>query len=327
MDDKLVFSRRTSGNDMMIKLCEPKEESASQTHYTKSLYRMAHSCIALQHITFNGNEKEDKINKASARRILIELLVKDSLINRVMPKQLSELIIDWKFYRYKINNGFVHGASLAVTITGTMSIQEYGLSENSLTEFEQFVYDNLKYTDFDKIRGGRDYMAMEKNGNVYLIIDTDEIPILDANLIDDGYGKVVNEGETIAMFKRKNEVHKYLRGYVGFHLWKSDGIDGEANGSYSYISGTNSANMQIMQNTKMDKMPRARRIFILNKDNPETVENEIMEIASMLKFGFGRWNELMTYPFPFKFLQEYLDDVCEIVFSKHWKDITYNGEL
>ena len=52
-----------------------------------------------------------------------------------------------------------------------------------------------------------------------------------------------------------------------------------------------------------------------------------MEIASMLKFGFGRWNELMTYPFPFKFLQEYLDDICETVFSKHWKDITYKGEL
>lgn len=170
-------------------------------------------------------------------------------------------------------------------------------------------------------------MAMEKNGNVYMIIDTEEIPILDANLIDDGYGKVVNEGETISMFKRKKVVHDYLRGYVGFHLWKSDGIDGEKDASYSYIAGTNSESMQIMQNTKMDKMPRARRIFILNKKNPETVENEIMEIASMLKFGFGRWNELMTYPFPFKFLQEYLDDACETVFSKHWKDITYRGEL
>ena len=52
-----------------------------------------------------------------------------------------------------------------------------------------------------------------------------------------------------------------------------------------------------------------------------------MEIVEMLKFGFGRWNELMTYPFPFKFLQEYLDYVCETVFSKHWKEITYSGEL
>ena len=328
MDDKLVFSRKPSENDMVIKLCEPKEDGASHTHYTKSLYRMAHSGNALQHITFYNNKKEDKISKASARRILIELLVKDSLINRRMPKVLTELITDWKFFRYNINEGFVHGDSLAVNITGTMSIQEYGLSQNSLgEEFEQFVHDNLRYNDYDKIRGGRDYMAMEKNGNVYLIIDTEEIPILDANLIDEGYGKVVNEGETISMFKRKKVAHEYLRGYIGFHLWKSDGIDGEANGSYSYISGTNSENMQIMQNTKMDKMPRARRIFVLNQENPESVENEIMEIASMLKFGFGRWNELMTYPFPFKFLQEYLDDACETVFSKHWKDITYKGEL
>lgn len=328
MDDKLVFSRKPSENDMVIKLCEPKEDGASHTHYTKSLYRIAYSGNALQHITFYNNEKEDKISKACVRRILIELLVKDSLINRRMPKVLTELITDWKFFRYKIYEGFVHGASLAVNITGTMSIQEYGLSQNSLgEEFEQFVHDNLRYNDYDKIRGGRDYMAMEKNGNVYLIIDTEEIPILDANLIDDGYGKVVNEGETISMFKRKKVAHEYLRGYIGFHLWMSDGIDGEANGSFSYISGTNSENMQIMQNTKMDKMPRARRIFVLNKENPETVENEIMEIASMLKFGFGRWNELMTYPFPFKFLQEYLNDACETVFSKHWKDITYKGEL
>lgn len=82
-----------------------------------------------------------------------------------------------------------------------------------------------------------------------------------------------------------------------------------------------------MQNTKNDKMPRARRIFVLYKENPETVENEIMEIASMLKFGFGRWNELMAYPFPCKFLREYLDDACETAFSKHWKNITYKGEL
>ena len=180
-----------------------------------------------------------------------------------------------------------------------MSIEEYGLSQNNLgEEFEQFVHDKLRYNDPDKIRGGRDYMAMEKNGNVYLIIDTEEIPILDANLIDDGYGKVVNEGETISMFKRKKVAHEYLRGYIGFHLWKSDGINGEANGSYSYISGTNSDNMQIMQNTKMDKMPRARRIFVLNKSNPETVENEIMEIRLHVKIRFRKmeWTNDLSFP-------------------------------
>lgn len=64
-----------------------------------------------------------------------------------MPNQLTELINDWKFFRYKINEGFVHGASLAVNISGTMSIEEYGLSQNNLgEEFEQFVHDKLNIT-------------------------------------------------------------------------------------------------------------------------------------------------------------------------------------
>ncbi len=326
MGDCLIFSKKHSSNDMVIKLCEPKELAADWTHYTQSLYRLAHSCNALQHITVQENKKNE-ITKASARRILIELLVKDSLINRIMPKQLAELMSGWTFYGYKINKDFVHGASLAVDTDGSMNIEEYGLSQNSLGEdFEQFVQEHLKFNDYDKIRGGRDYMALEKNGNVYLIIDTDEIPILDVKLIDEGYGQVINKGETVAMFKRKKNVHEYLRGYIGFHLWKSDGLDGKQDASYSYIAGINS-DLKITQYNKMDKMPRARRIFVLNEDNPEAVSSDINEITTMLKFGFGRWNELMTYPFPFKFLQEYLDDACETVFSKHWKDITYRGDL
>ena len=328
--DNLLFPEKPSGNDMVVKLCEPREKEQPQTHYTQSLERLSHSGNALQHIIISGNEKDDAIDKASARRILIELLVKDSLVKGNIPLQLTGLIQKWAYYRYKINNGTVHGASFSVNAKGDIAIQEYGMGQNRLGEdFESFVQNNLNYYDCDKIRGARDYMAMKKNGNVYLIIDTDEIPILDVSQINDAYDDVVNRGETIALFKRKsnNEAHKYLRGYIGFHLWKSDGIDGEINGSYSYISGTNSENMQITQGTKMDKMPRARRIFILHREHPSTIEKEIMEIVEMLKFGFGRWNELMTYPFPFKFLQEYLDNVCETVFSKHWKEITYRGEL
>ena len=85
--------------------------------------------------------------------------------------------------------------------------------------------------------------------------------------------------------------------------------------------------MQIMKNTKMDRMPRARRIFVLQNGKPSRIEKDVEEIENMLRFGFGRWNELMTYPFPFKFLQEYLDDVCEIAFSKHWKAVTTRGTL
>ena len=68
-------------------------------------------------------------------------------------------------------------------------------------------------------------------------------------------------------------------------------------------------------------------LFVLHKEHPEQIESQIMEIADMLKFGFGRWNELMTYPFPFKFLLEYLDDAAEIAFSKHWSEITYSSSV
>lgn len=326
----LTFPVKPTGDDMIVRLCEPQNQKTAESLYTKSLQRITYSGNALQHIVISGNEKEDVIGKASTRRILIELVVKDSLAKEKLPTQLAELIQGWRFFRYKINNGTVHGASFTADSNGSIMIQEFGLGKNPLgDDFEIFVHDNLKYDGYDKIRGARDYMAMEKNGNVYLIIDTDEIPILDASLINDAYDDIVNkeESETIAKFKRKAEKHKYLRGFIGFHLWKSDGLDGEPDASYSYISGTNSESLQISKGTKMDKMPRARRIFILHQDCHESEKTDIMEIVNMLKFGFGRWNELMTYPFPFKYLQEYLDNSCEIVFSKHWKDITYNGEL
>lgn len=322
MGNTLIFAKNEESDSAIIKLCEPEDKEVNQTHYSKSSERNVNGTHALQHIIFHNNEKKDTVDKVKARRILIELLVKDSLIKRVMPKHLSQLIKDWEFYRYKVNDGRMHGASLEVDNNCAINIKEYGLSQNTFGEdFEMFIKENLKFDDVDKIRGHRDYMALKKNDNVYLIIDTDEIPILDAGLLDAGYNEVVNEGETIAMFKRKKSAHNYLRGYIGFHLWKSDGFNGEKNASYSYISGVNRENMQIMQSTKMDKMPRVRRIFILHKNNPEAVECDIREIAAMLKYGFGRWNELMTYPFPFKFLYEYLDDACERVFSKHWKEL------
>ena len=164
---------------------------------------------------------------------------------------------------------------------------------------------------------------MRKNDNVYLIIDTDEIPILDVGLIDDAYAEILNQTLPLSYFKRKKEAHKYLRGYIGFHLWKEEGLYGEPDASFAYISGVNSENMQIMRSTKMDRMPRVRRIFVLHCENRDALEKDVFEIVDMLKFGFGRWNEMMTYPFPFKFLQEYLDDASEIAFSKHWSEIKY----
>ena len=326
--DTPSFPKKPSSNDMIIKLCEPKAKDRKETLYTQSLKRFLHTGNALQHVVFEVDKTNVSIDTASVRRILIELLVKESLALQRIPPILSEIMQGWCFLRYKINIGNVHGASLSVDSKGIMSIFQYGLSQNNQgMDFEDFVAEELNYNSPEKIRGAKDYMALKKDGNVYLIIDTDEIPILDVTEIDEGYNQVVNNGETVAMFKRKASVHKYLRGYIGFHLWKSDGIDGEPNDSYSYISGNNKENLKITDTTKMDKMPRARRIFVLHKENPDIIESHIAEISNMLKFGFGRWNELMTYPFPFKFLLEYLDDATETAFCKHWSEITHNGIL
>ena len=328
MTGNLVFPKKPSPEDIIIKLCEPKEEECEATLYSQSMTRMLNNSNALQHIIFHGDEKLDLLETSSVRRILIELIVKDSLAKKVMPKPLADMLEGWNAIRYKINHGNVHGASLKINQQENIVIEQYGLSQdNQGVDFEDFVSQKLKYFDYDKIRGARDYMALIKDGNVYFIVDTDEIPILDVNLIDKAYSLVANDGETVAMFKRKKVAHNYLRGYIGFHLWKTEGIDGEPNSSYSYISGTNSESMKITPKTKMDKMPRARRIFILHKESPELIEQHIFEICEMLKFGFGRWNEMMTYPFPFKFLQEYLDNAAETAYSIHWKDITYKKDL
>ncbi len=320
MDGKLLFPTSPKGTEMLLSLCEPKEDNAAQTNYSKSMQRMVRGSSALQHIVFHNNEKEDELGKSEVRRILIELVVKDSLANRVMPPSLRKGIKGWTFYRYKVKDGGVHGASLNVMENGKINFENFGTFNNDIlgVSLSTFANEHFHFLHYQKINGFRDYKALTKDGNSYIIIDTDEIPILDVAEIDEGYGDIVNKGEKLSMFKRKKEAHKYLRGYIGFHLWETEGLDGEPYCSYSYISGNHPQNMQILHSGKMDKMPRARRIFILHEENPDTVKDDIHEIADMMRYGFGRWNEEMTYPFPFKYLYEYLDNECEIRLSKHW---------
>lgn len=320
IDGGLSFPQKAKGDEMQIRLCEPVDANVAQTNYSKSIERMVRSGNALQHIIFHNNEKEDAVSKSETRRILIELIVKDCIVKGIIPFKLQQSINGWTFYRYKIREGGVHGGSLAVGNDGKIGINNFGmLADNMFGEdLESFAYTHFHYDHSEKINGYRDYKALTKDGNSYLIIDTDEIPILDAVEIDKGYGEIVNDGEVLSMFKRKREAHKYLRGYIGFHLWETEGIDGEPYPSYSYITGHHPQNLQILPYAKMDKMPRVRRIFILHEENPDKVKNNIMEIAGMMRYGFGRWNEEMTYPFPFKFLYEYLDNECEMKLSKHW---------
>ncbi|MBR1512855.1 MAG: hypothetical protein IJ622_01030 [Bacteroidales bacterium] len=324
MENTIIFPLKPNKADLIIKLCEPKEEDSPHSFYSQSLDRLAYEGIAMQHVVFYNNPKDDAFAKAEARRVLIELLVKDCLIKRCLPLELCNLIKGWEFVRYKIHDGFVLGARMELESNNSVRIEDFGFSNTqSPVDFESFSHNSLHFDDYDRIRGSRDYMAMLKKGNVYLIIDTDEIPILDVSLIDETYAEILSNTLPLSVFKRKKEVHKYLRGYIGLHLWKEDGLYGEPNASYAYISGINSENMQIMKSTKMDRMPRVRRLFVLHIENEDVVDDDIREIVAMLKYGFGRWNEMMTYPFPFKFLKEYLDGVSEMAFSKHWNEITY----
>ena len=325
LGSSITLSSSLKEDDLIIKLCEPKDANMIETHYAKSMKRLLYANNPIQHLIYD-TEAEEELSTTKVRRILMELLVKDCLIKREFPDFLIQNISGWTFYRYKINKGFVLGAMLKAGKFGKIDISDFGFNQLPIP-FETFAFEKLRFQAPFKIKGFKDYMALEKNGNVFLIIDTDEIPILDVSLIDEAYGKIVNEDVTLSLFKRKAEAHKYLRGYMGFHLWKTDGLDGEHHGSYTYISGFNSENLKFFPSSKMDKMPHARRIFVLHAENPNEIESLVMEICGMLKFGFGRWNEIMTYPFPFKFLQEYLDDTSETAFSKHWSEINYRGDL
>jgi len=324
----LDFPKSAISTGMLIKLCEPKEKEQQQTYYSKSLNRIANSNLAVQHVVFDSENVEEEFSDAEARRILLELVIKDCLQNRRLPNVMTDAFNGWEFARYKINNGNILGAILKLSDDGNIHFKDIGFSYEEIpTIFEDFVQNYLQYDKPSRINGARDYMALKKGDNVYLIIDTDEIPILDVSEIDDAYGKILSETEPLAMFKRKQVAHKYLRGYIGLHVWLSEGIDGEENGAFSYVAGFNSENLKIMKGTKMDRMPRARKIFILHHKDDKQIKKDISEILQMLRFGFGRWNEIMTYPIPFKFLQEYLDDLSETVYSKHWNEIGYKDNL
>lgn len=202
MEGKLVFPKKRTKDDMLIKLVEPKSDEAKETRYTKSLHRMAHAETALQHKIFYNNEKKDKFDKTEARRILIELLVKDCLINRNMPSDMSKLIQGWEFIRYKINQGNIIGASLSMDSNHRMNIRSLGFSPYE-DDFESSVKNELNYEQTERIKGARDYMAIKNKGNVFMIIDTDEIPILDVSLIDAEYNEIINKKSHLLFSKEK----------------------------------------------------------------------------------------------------------------------------
>lgn len=316
----LMVKKRVTGA-LVVKFCEPINDQKSNEHYTQSIRRLEYEGSALQHMIIDAQKPED-LTKAKVRRILLELMVKDILAARRMPVDLANLMKDWTFTRYKIQEGMVFGACMSLDEENLLNIRDYGFG-SGLVDFESFAKEQFLLDNPDIIRGPQDYKVLSRRGNVYVIVDTDEVPILDANDIGETYGAIVNDGVKLSVFKRKAVGHRFLRGLIGMHLWNAGTIPGTQYETYSYLAGINRENFQITQGNKIDKVPRVRRIMPIHVEDVSTIQEDILKIVNMLMLGFGRWNEIMTFPFPFKFLQEHLDNLSESSMGMHWQEITY----
>ena len=91
--------------------------------------------------------------------------------------------------------------------------------------------------------------------------------------------------------------------------------------SFAYISGYAKTKLQLSTQKNLDRLPHMRLLLLLSAERPDLVDEQLVEIKDLLKYGLGRWNEMMTYPYPFKLLAEYLDDQTERTYGFHWDQI------
>lgn len=63
MQGTLEFPFKPTPEDMIVRLCEPKENEDTNTKYIKSTYRFTKNNNALQHITYYNNEKKIRLTK------------------------------------------------------------------------------------------------------------------------------------------------------------------------------------------------------------------------------------------------------------------------
>lgn len=360
-----------------------------------------------QHLLLNRSEEDDskektkdkeeenkplKDNDPTIRRIMLELAVK------VVTKEgrlddYAESAGDWAFYKFKrvkghLSNKDIIGGKLTVNENGSMNFVDFCGNEI----FYDFCKNQLRIKDTKFIDSKKEYFAIEKNNNLYLIVRTEEIPMMDVDQIESSYDKIesdvilfesilteyeergassedikkvfefaedqnliVNDcilarnvskisnfikknnpafenskerlfnkslkgRALLSMFKRESLKETMLGGYQGIHTWKSNGIYDE-NDAFNYMVGTNSTNLQIKECTVFDKVPHTYSVFPLRIENLERKEEDRLEILNMLSYGFGRWNEAMCYPFPFKFLTEHIERMCLENFNQHWKEV------
>lgn len=349
-------------------------------------------------ITVEDHEnKENKVPKAkknddkdpTMRRIMLELAIKLTTKVEKFDGIYAETARDWTFYKFKqVKGREIIGGKLIVREDGSLNYEDY----SGEVSFNDFCKKQLRFKDTQYIDSRKEYYAVERNNNLYLIVRTEETPMMDVGKIDNCYEDIVTcsvlfenilseyedygaspseirevekfaededllmdsmirvydvkhiikfikknnpkfkdskaklfhktlEGQAkVSMFKREKLKEEMLGGYQGIHTWDSKGLNGE-DGAFCYMVGNNASNLSLIESTVFDKVPHTHSVFPLRITNKECLQNDKKAILSMLSFGFGRWNEAMNYPFPFKFLEEHIERMCLEKFKQHWKKI------
>lgn len=335
----ISFGKPSSDCRVVIRLCEEqpdgkdKNENEKVSFYKKYMDRLEYTGEkALQHIVFNGDSEP---SESMARRILIELLVKANITQGQISQNLAELSVDWTFCEYKLNKDTFIGARLKVTSSGKIGFEYKGISDFEPSTFAFSEW--LPEVDMKKLLEHHEYHVLSKGANTYLIVDTEEVPVLPMANWENFFGRLEKEdGLSKASFKNTSlkgsddnvsNCEKLLNGYVGLSTWFVDDFEGSGTKVYAYLAGLDPANIHGDNPKGIETAPRVRYIVPLRQSDPEKEQHDVEEITSMLATGFGRLGEVMTYPFPFKFLSEYLDNLCETAYGKHWDEINYKTDL
>lgn len=310
--------------------CEEKAAS-NIDNYIKGLERSKYQ--SLQHITYDN---QVGITNNEVHRILLELLVKDSIATRTMPSIYRKMLQGWEVIGYRVNkkDRVVYGTSMTTTLDGQITFTDYGCSNNRWTGlgFNTFVNNKLHFPQPNLIFGSQWYKVMIKENNVYLIVSTDEFPMLNTDELSRYYSRFHTDPETGKLRKsedfrytlvknlfRVENVDRLLCGLIGFRYWNAEPLTPCGQKGISYLVGLNH-DLNKKNIKEFSKTAKVKKIFVLSSQNPQKVPTHLKQIFSMLKHPFGRSGEMATYPLPFKFVDEYLDNVTLERHGIHWKE-------
>lgn len=325
----LINSEKKNSKELVIRVVNSKPRPKDKEEIAKDQYAKLETIKkynVIQHsIAKEVKRSEPKINKNGklvkrtdpieheAKRILLELLVKDCNARLQLDKRLVANLPDWNFFLFKAIDDLVYGALLQVDNDGRLLYSDYGKDYDFDTDndLRTIVRNKFKIKEYEIFSSAKEHRILWKEGNIYCIVDTDENPVLDTDLIDNLYIRhqdAQDNGRSAANEMRQaTNIDNYLSGYIGLRLWESEGLSINNFPSYAYMVGETKGKSTV--NRKFKGAPRTKRIFVISATNPEKIQEDVLEIINMLKNIFGRYGEFEAYPYPFKFIREYLNKV------------------